>query len=380
MDIPSVSIIVVAYNAGLTLRRCLDSAVSQTLSDIQIVIVDDGSMDNTAEIAEEYAVKDRRIRVVRQANKGVAVARQTGLDAANGEYVIYLDADDWVEPDMYEKMYSKAKKTDADMVVCDFIVEYGNRSVRQRQHPSGIHTDDPLDHLLRYGMNSAMWNKMIKSKLLCGLVKFVPGMPTIEDFMIEYEDKKIHQSQHPESLHSDDPLSDLLMFKFNSGPCNKLVRHACYKANNVKFKKGMVCNEDFYVLCQLFVNGLSKVEFIPEPLYHYDKSSNPNSISKSVSMDHLSSMLFCINYLEANVDVNKYRDGINTRKKSIKRWIWNSNGFSKRLTVDTFEEVNILFANEKGRFGQHSDIYYGLNGYYWLGRAMQVIRRIRNKN
>lgn len=312
---PQISIIVPVYKAEKYLHRCLDSILAQTMTDFELLLIDDGSPDRSGEMCDEYSKKDSRIRVFHKENGGVASARQLGMDNAQGEYSIHVDPDDWIDPDMLEKMYLKAKNTGAEMVICDFMLEFGNRQV--------------------------------------------------------------HQSQHPEGLRIDDALNDLLMFKFNSGPCNKLIHNSCYKSGSIKFKSGMVCNEDFYVLCQLFVNGLSKVEFIPEPLYHYDKSANPDSISKRVTISHLDAMVFCINYLEANIDVKKYQKGIENRKKSIKRWMWNSGNFTKRTTIDTFREVNNLFADEKGRFGQHSDIYYGLNGHYWLGRILQTIHKFR---
>lgn len=306
-----VSVCVPVYKAEKYLRRCLDSLLAQTLLDMEVLLVDDGSPDRSGEICDEYAKKDYRFRVFHQENRGAAVARQIGHDHATGEFVIHLDADDWVEPDIYEKMYNKAKETGADMVICDFIVEYGNRSVHQRQHPNGIHTDDPLDHLLRYGMNSAMWNKMINRKLLCGSVKFVPGMPT---------------------------------------------------------------SEDFYVLCQLFVSGLNRVAFVTDPLYHYDRHSNPVSLSQILTPGHIYAQKFCIDYLEKQIDTQHYKEGLITRKRVLKRLIWDLPSSTKRQLVSTYPEVNKTFLNEgKIRIGLRAPISYALNGHYLIGVLLRPI-------
>lgn len=116
-----VSVIMPVYNASKYLHQCLDSIVCQTLQDIEIICVDDGSSDNSLEILEEYARKDSRVKIVRQENGGAAAARNNGLTYAKGEYLSILDCDDFFEPDMLEKSYLRAKETDSDIVIfrCD---------------------------------------------------------------------------------------------------------------------------------------------------------------------------------------------------------------------------------------------------------------------
>ncbi len=111
-----VSIVVPVYNVGPYLARCLDSLVSQTLADIEIICIDDKSTDNSLGILREYETKDNRIRVIAlDKNSGVATARNVGIDAAVGEYLGFVDSDDYVDPDFYEKLYDAAKRDDADM-------------------------------------------------------------------------------------------------------------------------------------------------------------------------------------------------------------------------------------------------------------------------
>jgi len=112
----AVSVIVPIYDVEKWIRRCLDSLVSQTLENIEIICVDDGSPDNCAEICREYAARDSRILVLSQKNGGVSTARNAGLEVATGEYIGFVDADDCVDSDFFEKLYSKAISTNADIV------------------------------------------------------------------------------------------------------------------------------------------------------------------------------------------------------------------------------------------------------------------------
>lgn len=114
---PKVSVIIPVYNTEKYLRQCLDSVVSQTLRDIEIICIDDGSTDSSPDILCEYATKDSRIKILRQKNLYAGVARNNGMAAATGEYLCFLDSDDWFEADMLEKAYCKAKSVDADMVI-----------------------------------------------------------------------------------------------------------------------------------------------------------------------------------------------------------------------------------------------------------------------
>ena len=121
-----ISIIVPVYNVERYLRRCLDSICGQTFSEIEIIIVNDGTKDNSQSIINEYSAKDGRIRSVIKENGGLSSARNAGLDIAIGEYVGFVDSDDWVEPQMFESMYKAAKESGADIVVCNYRRAYEN--------------------------------------------------------------------------------------------------------------------------------------------------------------------------------------------------------------------------------------------------------------
>lgn len=121
---PLVSIIVPVYNREDCIERCIESIMAQTLRNIEIIVVDDGSQDNTAQILSD--ISDERLHVIRQRNTGQGYARNAGLDAANGEYAAFVDSDDTIEPHMLENMYNAAKASDADAVQCNMLDIYPN--------------------------------------------------------------------------------------------------------------------------------------------------------------------------------------------------------------------------------------------------------------
>lgn len=117
---PKVSIVVPVYNMEKYLGKCLDSLIKQTLLDIEIIVVNDESTDTSPEIIQKYALMDNRIKVVNRKNGGLPMARNSGISVATGEYMGFVDSDDWVEIEMFEKMYDMAIKNSADIVICDY--------------------------------------------------------------------------------------------------------------------------------------------------------------------------------------------------------------------------------------------------------------------
>lgn len=124
---PKLSVIVPVYNVEKFLARCLDSILAQTLSDIEIICIDDGSPDNSIEILNRYSSADKRITVIRQENRGLGGARNSGINAATGEYIGFVDSDDYLDLDFFEKLYCAAKKNDADIAVTG-IIKHRKRS------------------------------------------------------------------------------------------------------------------------------------------------------------------------------------------------------------------------------------------------------------
>ena len=121
---PIISVILPVFNMEKYIDRCVNSVIGQSFSDWELILVDDGSTDGSGNICDEYAKKDSRIRVIHKKNGGVASARQIGTDEAEGKYSIHCDADDWIDSNMLENMYSEAQKENADIVVSNFYYNY----------------------------------------------------------------------------------------------------------------------------------------------------------------------------------------------------------------------------------------------------------------
>lgn len=135
---PTISIIIPVYNVEKYLRQCLESLINQTYKEIEIICVNDESPDNSLEILNEYAKSDERIVIVNKKNEGVSAARNAGLKVAKGEYIMFVDSDDWVDLQMCEMMYEAAKKENADSVMCSYVKEFLENSVINHIFPKNI--------------------------------------------------------------------------------------------------------------------------------------------------------------------------------------------------------------------------------------------------
>lgn len=136
-----VSIVIPVYNMQKYLDKCMDSVLAQTLQDIEIVLVDDGSSDDSPEICDAYAQKDKRVKVVHKENGGLTSAWKRGSLEATGDYIGYVDSDDYIENDMYERMYERAVATDADIVCCGLTHLYENDAERRWTEQMDFGTD-----------------------------------------------------------------------------------------------------------------------------------------------------------------------------------------------------------------------------------------------
>ena len=173
MNKPSVSVVMPVYNSAKYLRECLNSLVNQTLKDIEIICVDDGSNDESLDILNEFRAYDDRILFFNQENRGAAEARNRGLGIANGKYIIFLDSDDVFELDMLEKMHCKAEETGVDITMCNYDLLSQNRTsdiacnVRRKNAKKGNVdiTKLSLDELNCF-INTSPWTKLVRKDFL----------------------------------------------------------------------------------------------------------------------------------------------------------------------------------------------------------------------
>lgn len=128
MTSPKVSVIVPVYNVEKYLYRCIDSLINQTFKDIEIIAVNDGSTDNSLNILNEYCEKDNRVRVINRQNSGVSESRNKGIENSTGDYILFVDSDDWIDEDMIKQMYYHGKSSDSDIVMCSYMREFENHS------------------------------------------------------------------------------------------------------------------------------------------------------------------------------------------------------------------------------------------------------------
>ena len=158
---PKVSVIVPVYNVEKYLEKCINSLIKQTLQDIEIIFIDDGSTDNSKKIIDKYMLNySERIKYLYKENGGLSSARNYGIPYAKGEYIAFLDSDDYIEPIMYEEMYNVAKKENSDMVECDFIWEYPDK----QKYDCGQIYNDKKEALEKARV--VAWNKLIKREIL----------------------------------------------------------------------------------------------------------------------------------------------------------------------------------------------------------------------
>lgn len=167
---PLISIIIPIYNTGIYLKRCLESVINQNLKEIEIILIDDGSTDISGEICDQYARRDKRIKVIHKKNEGVSIARNEGIREAQGEYIAFIDSDDWIEPNMYESMYNKATLQNCEIVICDAITVWENNNTQedtivQLKQDCHISRDEVTPKLLTEIAGSA-WRCIYKNTII----------------------------------------------------------------------------------------------------------------------------------------------------------------------------------------------------------------------
>lgn len=247
-NLPKVSISVPVYNSEKYLFQCLDSLINQTLKDIEIIIVNDGSNDKSESICCEYADRDKRIKLINKPNGGLATARQVALESARGDYFCACDSDDWVEPTMYERLYEKAIESNADIVMCDSWSEYPD-------------------------------SKKIK-----------------HSYSYRLEDRK-------------DLLGDALNGKFPCQVWNKMFKRELFKKYDISWEPGINLGEDFLIMLKILQHPV-KVEYIAETLYHYRREMGGASYTNNISLKTFQQSLFIRKWAVKNLDKEKYANGI----------------------------------------------------------------------
>ncbi len=163
-----LSIIVPVYKAEKYISRCVDSILAQTFKDFELILIDDGSPDNSGNICDEYAEKDNRIKVIHQQNKGCSAARNAGIKQAQGEYIGFVDSDDWINSLMYEKLLEILEKYDADIVKSGFDLTDGKDSHSYELFDKSLTVEEEniLDYYYMGAKGSVIWNAVYKAEIV----------------------------------------------------------------------------------------------------------------------------------------------------------------------------------------------------------------------
>ncbi len=191
MDAKLVSIIVPVYNAEKYLGKCVESLINQTYKNLEIILLDDGSTDNSPLLCDEYAKKDNRIKVIHKGNSGVSDTRNKGLEVANGEYIGFVDSDDWLEPDTYEFLLNNAIKYSADISACGAMYKKDDLSFFKIDEecwntPTLFEGKNKLDFILdSYYTSYVIWNKLYRAEIVKN-VKMDTSMKIAEDSLFLY--------------------------------------------------------------------------------------------------------------------------------------------------------------------------------------------------
>lgn len=195
---PEISIIVPVYKVEKYLHRCADSILAQTFTDFELILVDDGSPDNCGAICDEYAAKDNRVRVIHKANGGVSSARNVGLDAAIGKYIMFCDSDDWTEPFWVEELYKTAEEHPDMCVVANMWSVTGEEEICK---PIGktetSKTAKTYYEIWENGVSPYTPNKIYRRDIIeSNRLRFDPAIKLSEDLAFNLEYQEIIRKKH----------------------------------------------------------------------------------------------------------------------------------------------------------------------------------------
>lgn len=167
---PLLSVIIPVYKVEKYLRQCIDSVINQTYKNLEIILVDDGSPDNCGKICDEYVEKDKRVKVIHQLNKGLSGARNAGTELAKGEYIAYVDSDDWLDIHMYEELFKVLNKYNLDMVRCAAFESDGNSKKiisPKKEYANKLFTDEEvLERYFDEFLCKIVWNTIYDIRIV----------------------------------------------------------------------------------------------------------------------------------------------------------------------------------------------------------------------
>lgn len=256
MPTPKVSIVVPVYNTEKYLIRCINSIINQTIKDIEIIIVDDGSKEECAALCDEILKTDSRIKVIHKENGGLGFARNSGIEVAKGEYIGFVDSDDYIEPPMYEALYNAAEKYDADLCLSGICFVGGNMFSE-----SGGNTKK------EYFNEYTVFEKEDMKKLLLGVVGALPEEP-------------------------DDS-------RYGVSVCKNIFKTSVIRERKIEFlSERKILSEDTLFMVD-FIKSVKRAVGVPGA--HYCYMRNEESLSKSYNKERFEKSIVFLDELEKRI-------------------------------------------------------------------------------
>lgn len=267
---PLLSVVVPVYNCEKYIKKCIYSILNQSLENIEIIIIDDGSTDKSQEILDEICKDDLRIKLIKQKNKGVSAARNKGIEIASGKYIGFVDSDDYIHKDMYKKMYEKAIENDCDIVVCNVNDVTNNNKKVSLNLKQGIIDIKKLtvDKFLMEEypkLGTAVWHKIFRSELIKkNKIEFinynqVSSEDTIFNYMSMIKSNRIYCIEEPlyDYMIRDESLTKSKHAKEN------MINRSLNTVNIMsRYNKQNKIKVEYYIIYRTYwelINGLSYV-------------------------------------------------------------------------------------------------------------------------
>lgn len=330
MKSKKISIIVPIYNAEKFLAEAIDSLINQTLIDIEIILVNDGSTDNSKQICEEYAKKDERIIVINKENGGLADSRNTGMKIASGKYIMFLDADDKFELDSCENMYKAIDDNQADYVIGNYqmIEEDGtrwNRTAFDIQKYEDFKVDKNDFKKSFFVMNSTAWNKIYKTEFLKeNDITFKVPSPSEDDYFTSMcymkSDKGFYMSKAMYLYRNcQGSLSKNCSLKYFKGInyAYKTIYNSYKENNEINYYRYVYAKKNAYLLCQLIdsdqVSDEEKILCLKEFEWYFKLSNELKIDTVHETLRKVMNHIKEQDYNNAIIEMNKlkeYRAGI----------------------------------------------------------------------
>lgn len=332
---PKISVIIPVYNVEGFIDRCIKSVVNQTLQDIEIIIVNDGSQDNSELVIKKY-LNSEKIKYFKKENGGLSSARNFGINRANGEYIAFLDSDDYIDSNMYEEMYRLAKKENADMVECDFVKEWEESKIE-------IHKN----------------NKRNKNK---------------KNYEKKRKYKKIYDKRRKYKNKRD------MMIKPRVVAWNRIIKTEIIKNNDIKFPNGLIYEDlEFYFKILPYIENIS---YINKYFVHYTQRENSISNTQSVKNEDIFQILK--NIIEFYKTIGLYKKYEKELKLMSKRILLGSS-MKRILKISDYKTkfnlilktMNFLFGSKKENICKNK-ICFGITKL-GIGGAERVLVDIVNE-